>query len=136
MKKTFFFYLFLLAFSPFSSLAQLDSASVNAYFETATAQLGGLDSTITIKVIKTETWVNDFNFFGEIVVEFTEISTGYTVYIDKKTKQQLIQEGLITNNVIHISGYHIEEQRSYKIRCIIRDDQGNNILEPEFTLTH
>lgn len=136
MKNMLSLCLFLLAFVPFSSTAQLDSASVNAYFETVTVQLEGLDSTVTVKVIKTETWVNDFDFFGEIVIEFREISTGYTVYIAKKTKQQIIQENLMTNNVIRIPGYHIEDQRSYKVRFIIRDYQGNNILEPEFTLIH
>lgn len=136
MKNMLSLCLFLLALFPFYSAAQLDSASVNAYFETTTAQLEGLDSTVTIKLIKTETWVNDFDFFGEIVIEFREISTGYIVYIAKKTKQQIIQENLMTNNVIRIPGYHIEDQRSYKVRFIIRDYQGNNILEPEFTLIH
>lgn len=136
MKNMFSLCLFLLALFPFYSVAQLDSASVNAYFETTTAQLEGYDSTVIVKVIKTETWVNDFDFFGEIVIEFREISTGYPVYIAKKTKQQIIEENLITNNVIRIPGYNIEEQRSYKMRFIIRDYQGNNVLEPEFILTH
>lgn len=126
----------LLALVPFCSAAQLDSASVNAYFDMTEAQVEGLDSTVNLKVIKTETWINDFDFFGEIVIEFTEISTGYTVYIAKKTKAQILAENLISDNTIRIPGYHIEEQRSYKMRFIIRDYQGNNVLEPEFTLIH
>lgn len=136
MKKTLYYCLLLLALFPFSSSAQLDSASVNAYFEMADAQIEGVDSTIHLKVINTETWINDFDFFGEIVIEFTEISTGYTVYIAKKTKAQILAENLISDNTIRIPGYHIEEQRSYKMRFIIRDYQGNNVLEPEFTLIH
>jgi len=128
--------LLLLALVPFCSAAQLDSASVNAYFDMTEAQVEGLDSTVNLKVIKTETWINDFDFFGEIVIEFTEISTGYTVYIAKKTKAQILAENLISDNTIRIPGYHIEEQRSYKMRFIIRDYQGNNVLEPEFTLIH
>lgn len=136
MKKPLYYCLLLLALVPFCSTAQLDSASVNAYFDMTEAQVEGLDSTVNLKVIKTETWINDFDFFGEIVIEFTEISTGYTVYIAKKTKAQILAENLISDNTIRIPGYHIEEQRSYKMRFIIRDYQGNNVLEPEFTLIH
>ncbi|MBC9813655.1 hypothetical protein H9Y05_14360 [Crocinitomicaceae bacterium CZZ-1] len=136
MKKPLYYCLLLLALVPFCSAAQLDSASVNAYFDMTEAQVEGLDSTVNLKVIKTETWINDFDFFGEIVIEFTEISTGYTVYIAKKTKAQILAENLISDNTIRIPGYHIEEQRSYKMRFIIRDYQGNNVLEPEFTLIH
>ncbi len=133
MKQLLFLFLFLLSYFPV--FCQLDSISVTAHFEMVNVQPEEGDP-VSVKIIRTETWVNDFDFFGEIVVEFTEISTGYTVYIVKKTKQQIIHENLITNNVIRIPGYNIEEQRSYKVRFIIRDYQGNHILEPEFTLIH
>lgn len=131
-KLSLFFFFLIFSFPVF---CQLDSISVSAHFDIVNVSTEEGDS-IPLKIIRTETWVNDFDFFGEIVVEFTEISTGYTVYIVKKTKQQIIQENLITNNVIRIPGYNIEEQRSYKVRFIIRDYQGHNILEPEFTLIH
>lgn len=127
MKNMLSLCLLILAFVPFSSTAQLDSASVNAYFETTTAQLEGYDSTVTVKVIKTETWVNDFDFFGEIIVTVYDEETGYPVQKIKHTAQSILDNNLLNSGIIVInlqSG--IEEGKTYRVDVIVRDYQGMN----------
>lgn len=127
MKNMFSLCLFLLALFPFYSAAQLDSASVNAYFETTTAQLEGYDSTVIVKVIKTETWVNDFDFFGEIIVTAYDEETGYPVQKIKHTAQSILDNNLLNSGSIVInlqSG--IEEGKAYRVDVIVRDYQGMN----------
>jgi hypothetical protein len=127
----------LLTFSVFSiySFSQLNNVSVNAYFSNVNVQVEGIDS-VNLKIIDTETTLNDLDFFGEILIEFKEVSSDYIVYIVKKTKAEILQEGLLSNGIIRIPGYHIENDRSYKIRFVVRDYQGIDALESEFLLTH
>lgn len=127
MKNTPFYCLFLFLLFSFFSSSQLDSASVNAYFETTTAHLEGLDSTVTIKVIKTETWVNDFDFFGEIVVTAYDEETGYPVHKIKHTTQSILDNNLRNSGIIAINLQHgIEEGKTYRVEVIVRDYQGMN----------
>ncbi|MBC9812573.1 hypothetical protein H9Y05_08835 [Crocinitomicaceae bacterium CZZ-1] len=127
MKNMLSLCLLILAFVPFSSTAQLDSASVNTYFETVTVQLEGLDSTATVKAIKTETWVNDFDFFGEIIVTAYDQETDYPVHKIKHTAQSILDNNLYNSGIITINIQHgVEEEREYRVEVIVRDYQGMN----------
>ncbi len=127
MKKLLYYCLLLLALFPFFSSAQLDSASVNAYFEMADARIEGVDSTVTLKIIKTETWVNDFDFFGEIIVTAYDEETGYPVHKIKHTAQSIIANNLHNSGIIAINIQHgIEEGKTYRVDVIVRDYHGMN----------
>lgn len=127
MNKRLSLCLFLLVLFPFYSSAQLDSASVHIDFETVTAQLEGSDSIVTVKVIKTETWVNDFDFLGEIIVTAYDEETDYPVHRIKHTTQSIIDNNLYNSGIITINIQHgIEEERTYRVDVIVRDYQGMN----------
>lgn len=78
MKKLFFLVPFFLL--SFSAVSQLDSVSVNAHFEMVNIQTEGGDS-LTVKIIRAETWINDFDFFGEIIVTAYDEASGFPVEV-------------------------------------------------------
>lgn len=126
LKKLSLFSSFFLFFH-FSSYCQLDSAFLNAYFETIEVQVDGKDP-LSIKVIRTETWVNDFDFFGEIIVTAYDEQTGNPVDKAKHTLQSVIDNNLYHSGVIQIDLYRgIDNGRSYRIEAVVRNYQGLNL---------
>lgn len=134
MSKFVFFFSFITLFnSPVFS--QLDSISLTSSFIYENVE-GYEGDSINQKIIKTETWVNDFDFFGEILIMIYDLENDYPVDQIKYTKQEIIDGGLILNNVITIKSYTAEEERSYKIVSNVRNFQGNNLPLVETVLNH
>lgn len=114
--------LFLTLFG-FSSIAQLDSLSLTANFGYESVQ--DFDGSIVQqKMITSETWINDFDFFGEIIITVYDQEVNYPVDKQKFSKQQITDLNMINDGVISIKTYTIEENRSYRIEAIVTNYQG------------
>lgn len=125
MKKLFFLVPFFLL--SFSAVSQLDSVSVNAHFEMVNIQTEGGDS-LTVKIIRAETWINDFDFFGEIIVTAYDEVSGFPVDKVKHTVQSITENELYNSGIITVDLYRgLEEGRSYRLEVIVRDYQGMNL---------
>jgi hypothetical protein len=118
-------YLFLFLFFPFLGYSQIDSIDVNVKFERKTFKVEGEDS-LTLKVIKAETWINDFDFFGEIIVTVYDEIGGYLVDKVKYTKQAVIDNNLYNSGVISTILYNGIDKHNYRIDVLVRDYQGMN----------
>ncbi len=119
MKKLFFLTLFSIVLNS-SAISQLDSVSVNAYY----TYLNQGDS-LNVKTIRTETWVNDFDFFGEIVITVYENETNYPIHRVKHNKEFIDANDLYSNGLIKIDLFHgLEEGRSYRVDVLVRNYQG------------
>lgn len=119
--------IFLFFVHSFSADSQLDSISVNAYFDMVNLPTEEGDS-IFLKIIRTETWVNDFDFFGEIIVTAYDEQTGYPVNKVKNILQSVVDNGLNNAGVITVELLGgIEEGRSYRVDVLVRNYQGMNL---------
>ncbi len=125
MKKLSFLFLFLI--SCFPAFCQLDSISVSAHFEMVDVQTEEGDS-LSVQIIRTETWVNDFDFFGEIIVTAYDEQTGYPVNKVKHTLQSVLDNGLNNAGIITVDLLGgIEQGRSYRVDVLVRNYQGMNL---------
>lgn len=113
----------------FFDFGQLDSISVTAYYGFIELPVtNNSDSTITVKAIKTETWVNDFDFFGEIIVTAYDQETNYPVHKVKHTLQSINDNSLYESGLIKVEVFHgLEEGRKYRVDVLVRDYQGMNL---------
>lgn len=106
--------------------AQLDSATVDFQLKTF-VDINEFNDSITGKYYDVTIWVNDMDFFGEVVVSVYDNDLNYPVNKVKYTKTQLIDQGLIIGQEFTIPIYNIEEGRTYRFVTFIRDYQSNNI---------
>ena len=115
------------------SFAQLDSISIGANF----AYYEALDQdgdTIEVKYINVETWINDFDFFGEIIVTTYHLDTNTPVNKVKFSKSEIEEDEMFENDVITIPMHYVEEGLSYKVDVLVRDNQGLHLPIVEQTV--
>lgn len=117
-------FLLFLVFSNFS-FSQLDSANVTLEFKPNTIIENG--DTIVANYFEATVWVNDMDFFGEVVIDVFDTEYNYPVNKVKFTKQQLLDQSLISGLTFKVGVYNIEEGKQYKIVTHVRDYQGMNL---------
>ncbi len=111
---------------PFSGNTQLDSVSVELQSENY-QYLNELNDSTIGTCIKVDTWINDFDFFGEILITAYDIETNFPVDMNKFTKSQVISKEMLNENVITTRVCNsIESGRTYRIDVQVRDYQGMN----------
>ena len=115
---------FITVFSNFS-FSQLDSANVNLEFKTNTFVENG--DTITANYFEATVWVNDMDFFGEVVIDVFDIENSYPVNKVKFSKQQLLDQDLISGLSFKIPVHVFEKEREYKVVTYVRNYQGMNL---------
>jgi hypothetical protein len=123
-----------LTFFSFSSFTQLDSLNVTANFGYENAIDFDGDSVLQ-KTVIVETWINDFDFFGEIIITVYDQEANFPVDKQKFTKQQVSDLNMINSGVITIKSFNIEENRSYRIEAIVSNYQGLYLPVTESILT-
>lgn len=109
-----------------SSFSQLDSSTVDLQLETWVDVTENND-TITGKYFNATVWVNDMDFFGEVVITAYDHELNYPVNMVKYTKQQLLDQELINGQEFTVPVYNIEEGRTYRVVTFVRDYQSNNL---------
>ncbi len=106
--------------------SQLDSITIDATFEYSTA-IDELGDTLQSKSIRVDTWVNDFDFFGEITLTVYELSSDVPFVISRFSKDEVVSQNLYADNVISVPIQFVEEGKSYRITSLVRNDEGLNI---------
>ena len=115
---------FITFFSNFS-FSQLDSANVSLEYKTNTIIENG--DTIAANYFEATVWVNDMDFFGEVVIDVFDTEYNYPVNKVKFTKQQLLDQSLISGLTFKVPVYIFEAGREYKVVTHVRNYQGANL---------
>lgn len=118
--------LLFILFLSIESFSQLDSATVDLELETWVDVTENND-TLTGKYFAATIWVNDMDFFGEVVITVYDNELNYPVNMVKYTKAQLIDQELIEGTEFTVPIYNIEEGRTYRVVTFVRDYQSNNL---------
>ena len=119
--------LIVFTISAFFSFSQLDSTSIMLSSESY-SYLDENNDSILARCVNVETWVNDFDFFGEIVVTVIELENNFPVEIKKLSKNDVISSNSILTDSILIKMYAgIVVGRTYSIEVQVRDYQGLNL---------
>lgn len=116
--------LLALVFCSNGLFAQLDSASVTLNITTAPDPD---DSLSTMDVIEVEVYLDDIDFVGEVLVTMYEGGTDYPLMMQKFTKQQAIDNGLLSGDTITVPLYDIDSAEFYRIETQVRNYQGANL---------
>jgi len=109
------------------AFAQLDSVSVTLSF----SQEASLDSTQTIDsidVLNVEIFLDDIDFFGEVLVVVYDLSSGHPIAQIKSTKVELQTLSAISGSIatIEFPGF-TPVVGSYRIDVLARNFQGGNL---------
>jgi hypothetical protein len=120
MNKTLGFLLILIA--SFSLNAQMDSIRVNMYFEGEVPS--PFDSTETYEFIQVDVFIDDFDFFGELLIEVSDSLHGNILAKYKKNAAQVLQEKLLDESVIKSEIDVFAIDRTYKIVARISGFNG------------
>lgn len=115
------------------AFSQLDSANVSIEFKNNTFIENG--DTIVDNYFEATVWVNDMDFFGEVVIDVFDTSNDYPVNKVKFTKQQLIDQDLISVLSFKVPLSFVEAGKEYRIVTYVRDYQSNNLPFIEVTQT-
>lgn len=114
--------LLVIFIASFSLQAQMDSISVNVYFEGEVES--PFDSTQTYEYIHVDVFVDDFDFFGELLIEVSDSLYGNILAKYKRSAAQVVEQELLDGSVIkaEIDAFAID--RSYKIVARISGYNG------------
>ena len=104
--------------------SQLDSASVTLSF---TVETDPMDSTQMVDALNISTTVNDIDYLGEVVVTVYDLSTGYPVAMVKVSKQEFLDENLVTGDTALLQLLDIDSASSYRVETIVRNYQGGQL---------
>ena len=123
-----FFLLLGIVFLSGTTFSQLDSVSISNINFTQEIYVDSVTNVSdTVDVMNVDVYVNDTDFLGEIVVTVLDPSTDYPLAKQKLTKQEAIDEGLLTGNNIQVSLDYLTSPESYRIELIVRNYQGANL---------
>lgn len=113
--------------------AQLDSVSVSLEFdqETVLDSLGGTD---TLHYMNVNVYTDDIDFLGEIIVTVYDGNSNFPLGKLKFTKQEAINEGILSGSITTIRFDYRSTAESYKVESLIRNYQGANL--PLVTVYH
>lgn len=108
---------------------QLDSAAIVSVNETTIEITDTLGVIHTDTVIEVQVFINDFDFFGEIIVTAIHVESQYPLQKLKLLKSEIENNNLfnITQNTISIYIPISEVIGDIEIQAIVRNYQGANL---------
>lgn len=114
--------LLVIFIASFSLQAQMDSISVNVYYEGEVQS--PFDSTETYEFMHVDVFIDDFDFFGELLIEVSDSLHGNILAKYKRSAAQVLQEELLDESVIktEIDAFAID--RTYRIVARISGYNG------------
>ncbi len=113
-----------IAFCSNGLFAQLDSASVSL---SLTNEVDPLDSTAMVDVLHVDVYLNDTDFFGELVVTIYQTGTDYPLMMQKFTKQEALDSAMLSGNQLDVPFYEVDSAGSYRVETQVRNYQGANL---------
>lgn len=84
----------LMSLLSFGATCQLDSVNVTY---TLTEYQNPEDSTQVGENLAVQVWVNDFDFFGEVIIDVIHLDSQYPLAMVKKTKSEIENENLLNS---------------------------------------
>lgn len=113
----------------FLGFAQLDSASIISVNNVVINSTDSLGNVYQDTVLQVEIYVNDFDFFGEIVATVIHQSSQYPLLLVKKKKAEIVSSGLYntTSRIITIQLPLNGENGPLEIRVVVRNYQGASL---------
>ncbi|MCR9174227.1 MAG: hypothetical protein NXI10_17150 [bacterium] len=122
-----FLLLFGLLILGHGALAQLDSVSVTLSF-TQEATLDSTQINDSTDILYVEVYLDDIDFFGEVIVTVYDLSSGQPLAMIKSTKAELDSLNAISASVatIEFPGFP-PIASSYRVDVLPRNFQGGNL---------
>lgn len=115
---------FLLFILSFNASAQLDSASVSLNLANV---LDPADSNVVINVLNVDVFLNDTDYFGEIVVTMYQAGTDYPLMMQKFTKQEALNGQYLIGNHLIVPFNEVDSAGAYRMETQVRNYQGANL---------
>ncbi|XOV67608.1 MAG: hypothetical protein ACFHU9_00270 [Fluviicola sp.] len=109
------------------AFAQLDSVSVTLSF-TQESSLDSTQTNDTIDVMNVEVYLDDIDFFSEVIVSVYDLSSGHPIAQIKSTKAELIALNSLSGSVATIEFPEFAPiTGSYRVDVLARNFQGGNL---------
>lgn len=119
-------------FLSFGAFSQLDS--INVTYSMTEIQ-NPEDSTQNGENLEVRVWVNDFDFFGEVIVDVIHVESQYPLAMVKKTKLEIQNENLLDNQGwITLPVGILGTGSDLEIKVQVRNFQELNL--PQVTIIH
>jgi uncharacterized protein YqgQ len=122
------FLIIILLFIAHSAFSQLDSIQIGGVFNEVPDPL---DTNLVTDAYELEVAVFDIDFLGEIVITVYAGDNLYPLFMEKYSKQEMFDQGLLDNNVydntISISLFDLDPEQDYRFEVLGRNLQGGNL---------
>lgn len=120
---------FLFSSFIFLGFGQLDTATIVSVDDVVINLTDSTGSVYQDTVLQVEIFVNDFDFFGELIVTIKDQPTQYPLLMVKKTKADIVASGSYnaTNERITLQLPLYDFTNPLDIQVVVRNYQGANL---------
>lgn len=117
---------------------QLDSAAIVSVINVPVEIIDTNETEVIYSELSVQTYINDYDFFGEILIVVNDGENGYPLIMKKLTKVEIESLNLFNNgsNIISVTLPIYSIVETMDIQVVVRNYQGGNLPYQYFTLNN